>query len=112
LLAWLLDKLVMRRKLTATLDDIFARPANRAEAAAAPVRARGGVRWSDLRRWSDGTGQSRKLAGVPRARLASEREWSVHSATPTETTLATMTITTNERPVAGRRPTARRAGTG
>jgi hypothetical protein len=40
----LLDKSVMRRKLTATLDDTFARLANRAEAAAAPVRARDGVR--------------------------------------------------------------------
>jgi hypothetical protein len=43
-LGWLLDKLVMRRKLTATLDDVFARLAQRAEAAPAPLRGREGVR--------------------------------------------------------------------
>jgi hypothetical protein len=37
-LGWLLDKLVMKRKLMATLDDVFARLARRAEAAPAPVR--------------------------------------------------------------------------
>lgn len=37
-LGWLLDKLVMKRKLTATLDDVFARLAKRAEAAKAASR--------------------------------------------------------------------------
>jgi hypothetical protein len=37
-LGWLLDKLVMRRKLTATLDHVFARLAKRAEAASGRVR--------------------------------------------------------------------------
>jgi Polyketide cyclase / dehydrase and lipid transport len=41
---WVLDKLVMKRKLTATLDDVFARLARRAEAGPAPVRGREGVR--------------------------------------------------------------------
>ena len=41
---WLLDKLVMKRKLTATLDDVFARLARRAEAASAAARADEGVR--------------------------------------------------------------------
>jgi hypothetical protein len=43
-LGWLLDKLVMKRKLTATLDDVFARLAKRAEAAPTAVRGREGVR--------------------------------------------------------------------
>jgi ligand-binding SRPBCC domain-containing protein len=41
---WLLDKLVMKRKLTETLDDVFVRLARRAEAASAPAPAREGVR--------------------------------------------------------------------
>jgi hypothetical protein len=36
-LGWVLDKLVMRRKLSATLDDVFARLAKRAETASAPA---------------------------------------------------------------------------
>jgi hypothetical protein len=43
-LGWVLDKLVMKRKLTATLDEVFARLARRAEAAPVPVRGREGVR--------------------------------------------------------------------
>ncbi|HVV50137.1 MAG TPA: SRPBCC family protein [Polyangia bacterium] len=43
-LGWLLDKLVMKRKLTATLDDVFARLARHAEAVSARARAREGVR--------------------------------------------------------------------
>jgi len=43
-LGWVLDKLVMRRKLTTTLDDIFARLARHAEAASVPGRGREGVR--------------------------------------------------------------------
>ena len=43
-LGWLLDKLVMKRKLSATLDDVFARLAKRAEAATASVRENEGVR--------------------------------------------------------------------
>ena len=43
-LGWLLDKLVMKRKLTATLDEVFARLAQRAEGAPAPARGREGVR--------------------------------------------------------------------
>ena len=43
-LGWLLDKLVMKRKLTNTLDDVFARLAKRAEAASASARGREGVR--------------------------------------------------------------------
>ena len=43
-LGWLLDKLVMKRKLTTTLDDVFARLAKRAEAASPPARGREGVR--------------------------------------------------------------------
>jgi len=43
-LGWLLDKLVMKRKLTATLDDVFARLAKRAEAVFAAARGRDGVR--------------------------------------------------------------------
>ena len=43
-LGWVLDKCVMRRKLTTTLDDIFARLARHAEAASVPVRGREGVR--------------------------------------------------------------------
>lgn len=43
-LGWLLDKLVMKRKLSATLDDVFARLAKRAEAATASVRKNEGVR--------------------------------------------------------------------
>jgi len=43
-LGWVLDKLAMKRKLAATLDDVFARLARRAEAAPAPVRGREGVR--------------------------------------------------------------------
>ena len=39
-LGWLLDKLVMRRKLTATLDDVFARLAKHAEAASAAAPGR------------------------------------------------------------------------
>jgi hypothetical protein len=42
-LGWLLDKLVMKRKLTSTLDDVFARLATRAEASA-DIRANKGVR--------------------------------------------------------------------
>jgi len=43
-LGWLLDKLVMKRRLTATLDDVFARLAKRAEAASTPASGRDGVR--------------------------------------------------------------------
>jgi polyketide cyclase/dehydrase/lipid transport protein len=43
-LGWLLDRLVMKRKLSATLDDVFVRLAKRAEAASAPVRKHEGVR--------------------------------------------------------------------
>jgi hypothetical protein len=44
-LGWLLDKLVMKRKLSATLDEVFARLAQRAETAAPnPSSAREGVR--------------------------------------------------------------------
>ena len=43
-LGWLVDKLVMKRKLTATLDDVFARLAKRAEVASASARGREGVR--------------------------------------------------------------------
>jgi Polyketide cyclase / dehydrase and lipid transport len=41
---WLLDMLVMRRKLTATLDDVFARLARRAEGPSGSVRGPEGVR--------------------------------------------------------------------
>ena len=41
---------------------------------------------------------------MPRARCASEREWSVHTATARAAMLAMTTITKKERPVAGRRP--------
>jgi len=41
---WVLDKLVMKRKLTTTLDDVFARLAKLAEAAPAPLRGREGGR--------------------------------------------------------------------
>jgi hypothetical protein len=43
-LGWLLDKLVLKRKLTATLDDVFARLARRAEAACVPARGHEGMR--------------------------------------------------------------------
>jgi hypothetical protein len=43
-LGWLLDTLVMKRKLSATLDDVFARLVKRAEAASGAVHAREGVR--------------------------------------------------------------------
>ena len=42
-LGWLLDKLVMKRKLTATLDDVFARLAKRAEAASGAARGHRGA---------------------------------------------------------------------
>ncbi len=41
---WLLDRLVMKRKLTATLDDVFARLARHADASPASDRGRRGVR--------------------------------------------------------------------
>jgi len=41
---WLVDKLVMKRKLSATLDEVFARLARRAEASSAPARGGEGVR--------------------------------------------------------------------
>jgi hypothetical protein len=41
---WLLDRLVMKRRLTATLDDVFARLARLAEAAPGALRGREGVR--------------------------------------------------------------------
>ena len=42
-LGWLLDKLVMRRKLSATLDDLFARLAKWAEAGSGSGRTQEGV---------------------------------------------------------------------
>ena len=43
-LGWLLDKRVMKRKLTAALDDVFAQLTGRAEATALQARGRGGMR--------------------------------------------------------------------
>jgi hypothetical protein len=43
-LGWVLDALVMKRKLSATLDDVFVRLARRAEAASVPARDHEGVR--------------------------------------------------------------------
>ena len=43
-LGWLLDRLVMRRKLTDTLDDVFARLAKHAEVASTAARGREGMR--------------------------------------------------------------------
>jgi len=41
---WLFDQLVMKRKLTATLDDVFSRLARLAEAAPGALRGREGMR--------------------------------------------------------------------
>jgi hypothetical protein len=43
-LGWLLDLLIMKRKLTSTLDDVFVRLAKHAEARSTAVRAQPGVR--------------------------------------------------------------------